>query len=174
MWIRVLVIWHPMTHTTVASFVWAWSTHAMSLRGGLRALWAVLYEEAPLSPVPLFETYSLTGGGEGGLREHCTRASLHSDTVEDLIRISVEGPSLEDARESVASGFSRGQRSRRSNYMSWPSEGHVTAMEEGHKTLSHRDVRLTPLKHLIKILFLFNLSWDVLSLNLSTVKHFKH
>ncbi len=32
-WIRVLVIWHPMTHTTVASFVWAWSTHAMPLRG---------------------------------------------------------------------------------------------------------------------------------------------
>ncbi len=54
-WIRVLVIWHPMTHTTVASFVWAWSTHAMSLRGGLRALWAALYEEAQLSPVPLFE-----------------------------------------------------------------------------------------------------------------------
>ncbi len=37
----------------------------------------------------------LTGG------KHCTRASLHSDTVEDLIRISVEGLSLEDvdARE---------------------------------------------------------------------------
>ncbi|XP_059896385.1 zinc finger protein 862-like [Gadus macrocephalus] len=34
-----------------------------------------------------------------------TRASLHSDTVEDLIRISVEGPSLEDfdARESKKS-----------------------------------------------------------------------
>ncbi len=32
-WIRVLVIWHPMTHTIVASFVWARSTHAMSLRG---------------------------------------------------------------------------------------------------------------------------------------------
>ncbi len=32
-WIHVLVIWYPMTHTTVASFVWAWSTHAMSLRG---------------------------------------------------------------------------------------------------------------------------------------------
>ncbi|KAJ8006709.1 hypothetical protein DPEC_G00110030 [Dallia pectoralis] len=33
-----------------------------------------------------------------------TRASLHTDTVDDLIRISVEGPSLEDfdARESVA------------------------------------------------------------------------
>ncbi len=29
---------------------------------------------------------------EGGVFEkHCTRASLHSDTVEDLIRISVEG-----------------------------------------------------------------------------------
>ncbi len=27
---------------------------------------------------------------------HCTRASLHSDTVDDLIRISVEGQSLED------------------------------------------------------------------------------
>ncbi len=38
-------------------------------------------------------------GGGGG--RHCTRATLHSDTVEDLIRISVEGSSLEDvdARE---------------------------------------------------------------------------
>ncbi len=98
------------------------------------------------------------GGGGGGVEKHCTRASLHSETVEDLIRISVEVPSLEDARESVASGFSRGQRSRRSKYMSWPSEGHVTAMEEGHKTLSHEMFSLTPLKHLIKILFLFNLS----------------
>ncbi len=50
----------------------------------------------------------------------------------DLIRISVEGISLEDvdARESVASWFSQGQRSRRPNYRSWPSEGHVTAMED--------------------------------------------
>ncbi len=64
--------------------------------------------------------------------DHCTRASLHSDTVEDLIRISVEGPSLEgfNARESVASWFSQGQRSRRPNYRSWPSKGHVTAMED--------------------------------------------
>ncbi len=53
-------------------------------------------------------------------------------TVEGLIRISVEGPSLEDfdAREGVASWFSQGQRSRRLNYRSWPSEGHVTAMED--------------------------------------------
>ncbi len=37
----------------------------------------------------------------GGVENHCTRASFHSDTVEDLIRISVEGLSLEDfyARE---------------------------------------------------------------------------
>ncbi len=63
---------------------------------------------------------------------HFTRASLHSDTVEDLIRISVEGTSLEDvdARKSVASWFSQGQRSRRPNYKSWPSEGHVIAMED--------------------------------------------
>ncbi len=68
----------------------------------------------------------------GGVEKHCTRASLCSDTVEDLIRISVEGPSLEDvdARESVASWFSQGQRSRKLNYRSWPSEGHVTAMED--------------------------------------------
>ncbi len=63
------------------------------------------------------------GGGE----KHCTRASLHSDTVEDLIRISVEGSSLEDvdARETVACWLSQGQKSRRTNYRSWPSEGHV-------------------------------------------------
>ncbi len=28
---------------------------------------------------------------KGGFEKHCTRASLHSHTVEDLIRISVEG-----------------------------------------------------------------------------------
>ncbi len=73
--------------------------------------------------------YGFKGGG--GFEKHCTRASLRSHTVEDLIRLSVEGPSLEDvdARESVASWFSQGQRSRKLNYRSWPSEGHVTAME---------------------------------------------
>ncbi len=72
------------------------------------------------------------GGGGGWFEKHCTRASLRSDTVEDLMRLSVEGPSLEDvdARESVASWFSQGQRSRKLNYRSWPSEGHVTAMED--------------------------------------------
>ncbi len=71
-------------------------------------------------------------GLRGGFEKHCTRASLRSDTVEDLIRLSVEGPRLEDddARESVASWFSQGQRSRKLNYRSWPSEGHVTAMED--------------------------------------------
>ncbi len=41
--------------------------------------------------------------GLGGVEKHCTRASLHSHTVEDLLRISVEGASLEDvdARESA-------------------------------------------------------------------------
>ncbi len=76
------------------------------------------------------------GGGAGlfyRFRGGIPRASLHhSDTVEDLIRNGVEGSSLEDvdARESVSSWFSRGQRSRRPNYRSWPSEGHVTAMED--------------------------------------------
>ncbi len=73
----------------------------------------------PIKPLKKFEN-------------HCTRASLHSDTVENLIRISGEGPSVEDfdARESVASWFSQGQRSGMLNYRSWPSEGHVTAMED--------------------------------------------
>ncbi len=54
-WIRVLVIWHPMTHTTVASFVWAWSRTRCPWGGGLRALWAALYRKLSSSPVPLFE-----------------------------------------------------------------------------------------------------------------------
>ncbi len=33
--------------------------------------------------------YGFKGGG--GFEKHCTRASLRSDTVEDLIRLSVEG-----------------------------------------------------------------------------------
>ncbi len=59
-------------------------------------------------------------GLRGGFEKHCTRASLHSDTVEDLIRIRVEGSSLEDldAREIEASCFSQVQRSRRLNYRS--------------------------------------------------------
>ncbi len=71
-------------------------------------------------------------GLRGGFEKHCTRASLRSDTVENLIRLSVEGPSLKDVdtRESVASWFSQGQKSRKLNYRSWPSEGHVTAMED--------------------------------------------
>ncbi len=71
-------------------------------------------------------------GFKGEVEKHCTRASLRSDTVEDLIRLSVAGASLEDvdARESVASWFSQGQRSRKLNYRSWPFEGHVTAMED--------------------------------------------
>ncbi len=71
-------------------------------------------------------------GLRGGFEKHCTRASLRSDTVENLIRLSVEGPSLKDVdtRESVASWFSQGQKSRKLNYRSWPSGGHVTAMED--------------------------------------------
>ncbi len=32
-WICVFVIWHPITHTIIASFVWARSMHTMSSRG---------------------------------------------------------------------------------------------------------------------------------------------
>ncbi len=48
-------------------------------------------------------------GLRGGFEKHSTRASLHSDTVEDLIRNCVEGSSLEDvdARESVAAGLAK-------------------------------------------------------------------
>ncbi len=70
-------------------------------------------------------------GLRGGFEKHYTRASLHSDTVEDLIRISVEGQVWKMLMlERVVSWFSRGQRSRRTNYRSCPFEGHVTAMED--------------------------------------------
>ncbi len=70
------------------------------------------------------------GGGE--LEKHCTRASLHHSDSGRSDKNQCRGSSLEDvdARESVVSWFSRGQRSRRPNYRSWPSEGHVTAVED--------------------------------------------
>ncbi len=51
----------------------------------------------------------LRGGGGGGFEKHCTRASLRSDTVEDLIRLSVEGQvwKMFNARESVAAGLAK-------------------------------------------------------------------
>lgn len=52
------------------------------------------------------------------------RSCLKPDTVEDLIRISIEGPELEefDATESVNEWLSKGQRARRPNYKSWPED----------------------------------------------------
>ncbi len=62
--------------------------------------------------------------------KHCTRASLHSDTVEDLIRIRGQVWKMLMLERVWSAGFSQGQRSRRTNYRSWPSEGHVTAMKD--------------------------------------------
>ncbi len=92
----------------------------------------VVQQQTHIRPISWSKPIRDSEGRPKNFENHCTRASLHSDTVEDLIRISVEGPSLEDfdARESVASWFSQGQRSRRPNYRSWLSEGHVTAMED--------------------------------------------
>lgn len=45
---------------------------------------------------------------------------LNPDTVEDLIRISIEELEDFDARESVE--VSKGKRPRRPNYKSWPNE----------------------------------------------------
>ncbi len=70
-------------------------------------------------------------GGGGGVEKHCTRASLRSDSGSSdktQCRRAKSGRCL--MLESVVSWFSRGQRSRRPNYRSWPSEGHVTAMED--------------------------------------------
>ncbi|XP_039511952.1 zinc finger protein 862-like [Pimephales promelas] len=52
------------------------------------------------------------------------RCSLHPNTVEDLIRISVEGPPLEafDASASVKRWMEEGQRARRPNFKSWPQD----------------------------------------------------
>lgn len=52
------------------------------------------------------------------------RSCLNPDTVEDLIRISTEGPELEefDAIESVEKWLSKGKSPRRPNYMPWPND----------------------------------------------------
>ena len=52
------------------------------------------------------------------------RASLHSDTVEVLIRISVEGPTLEDfePKESLAIWLTQGRRATRPHYKCWPCD----------------------------------------------------
>lgn len=49
------------------------------------------------------------------------RSCLNPDTVEDLIRISTEGPELEDfgVKESVDECLSKGKRPRRPNYKPW-------------------------------------------------------
>ena len=49
------------------------------------------------------------------------RGSLHVDTVEDLIRISLEGTSLEevDAKEAEQMRFSQGKIAKRSKYKGW-------------------------------------------------------
>ncbi len=71
-------------------------------------------------------------GLRGGFEKHCTRSipsfrhSGRSD--QNQCRGGKSGRCL--MLESVVSWFSRGQRSRRPNYRSWPFEGHVTAMED--------------------------------------------
>ncbi len=70
-------------------------------------------------------------GLRGGFEKHCTRASsfTHSGRSDmNQCRGVKSGRCL--MLESVVSWFSRGQRSRRTNYRSWPFEGHVTAMED--------------------------------------------
>ncbi len=64
----------------------------------------------------------------GGFEKHCTRASLRSDTVEDLIRLSVEGPSLEMLMlERVwPAGLAKDKDHRKLNYRSWYKYGYKT------------------------------------------------
>ncbi len=71
-------------------------------------------------------------GLRGGFEKHCTRASIRSDTVEDLIRISVEGQVWKMLMlERVWSAGLAEDKDQKANYRaSWPSEGHVTAMED--------------------------------------------
>ncbi len=79
------------------------------------------HQPGPGSRLPLLHP-GPWGGGGGGAWWVGTRASLHSDTVEDLI--SVEGSSLKDfdARESEASWFSQDQEGQTSGV------GHLRGM----------------------------------------------
>lgn len=67
-----------------------------------------------------------------------TRASLHSDTVKDLIRISVEGPGLEDFDTRVWQAALT-----KAKLQDLATSGALT-----HKTLSHEVFSLKPLKHM--------------------------
>ncbi len=88
---------------------------------------------------------------KGGFEKHCTRASLRSDTVEDLIRICVEGSSLEDvdARESVAAGLAEAKDQEGQTTGVGHPRGMWLQWRIVHKTLSHEMFSLKPLKHLI-------------------------
>ncbi len=86
----------------------------------------------------------LRGGGGGGVEKHCTRASLHADTVADLIRTSVAksgrvwpaglAKAKDQEEQTTGNGHPRGM------WLQWRIV---------HNTLSHEMFRLTPLKHLI-------------------------
>ncbi len=69
--------------------------------------------------------YRFKGGG--GVEKHCT--SLHSDTVEDLIRISAGGHVWKMLMLERVCGQLVQPRPK-INYRSWPSERHVTTIED--------------------------------------------
>ncbi len=93
--------------------------------------------------------------GLRGFEKHCTRASLNSDTVEDLIIISVEGPSLEDfnATESV-SGLAKAKDQEGQTTGDGHPKGMWLQWRIVHKTLSHEMFSLTPLKLNLDFLFI--------------------
>ncbi len=90
-------------------------------------------------------------GLRGGFEKHYTRASLHSDTGEDLIWISVEGQvwkmlmlervwSAGLAEDIDQEGQTTGVGHPRGMWLQWRIV---------HNTLSHEMFSLTALKHLI-------------------------
>ncbi len=80
MWIRVLVIWHLMTHTIFASFVWATRTHAMSSRRQSACTVSIFPWESIFLSVSLFEE-----GGEAvsfpQFRTRCCRGTEENELV---------------------------------------------------------------------------------------------
>ncbi len=110
----------------------------------------------------------------GGVEKHCTWASLYSHTVEDLIRIRGQVWKMLMLERVWSAGLAKAKDQEGQTTGVGHPRGMWLQWRIVHNTLSHEMFNLTPLKHSIKIVFLFNLSWDVLSLNLSSAKHFKH
>jgi len=90
----------------------------------IQSLWNTLHLVNIMLVLPVSSSVCQRGFSAQKRIKYDVRGSLHVDTVEDLIQIIMEGPSLQefDVKEALKTWFSQGKRSRKPNYKGWPSE----------------------------------------------------